>query len=444
MRNDHRHRRAHGSKRELPFCAFNPREHSSTSLRCAGMRNNNGTSSSAIVPYVNTEEGLVRTLQLVSWIFAGVCAFLACVVSLKLINGHLANFAAPKVQRKVVGILWIVPIFAIDSWLSLRFLSISVYLDMFRDCYEAYVIHLFLSLMITYLSQELGGEHLFLDKLDQRFQDALKQEESENLNQQDQSVPPVSGAPMVHHMFPFKFFIRTWKLDRTFIAKCKRGTIQFVILKPTLTIIAALCEFNGVYEQGTFAYDKGYLYVTFFENLSITYAAYILVLFYVAFKKQLKPYGPVPKFLCIKAVLFLSFWQSVLLAILSRFHLIHDIGKFTTEDVKTGLNNMCLCVEMLMIAYAHKWAFPYEEFKGQAPALDGNSENNTMTRNLLSDNFALTDTVRDFNESKLLPNIVLPTGFVPGKGVEQAKKVPRVVSSKISKKKRTNSYGWRD
>ena len=115
--------------------------------------------------------------------------------------------------------------------------------------------------------------------------------------------------------------------------------------------------------------------------------------------------------------------------------MIHDIGKFTTEDVKTGLNNMCLCVEMLMIAYAHKWAFPYEEFKGQAPALDGNSENNTMTRNLLSDNFALTDTVRDFNESKLLPNIVLPTGFVPGKGVEQAKKVPRVGSSKISKKK---------
>ena len=84
-------------------------------------------------------------------------------------------------------------------------------------------------------------------------------------------------------------------------------------------------------------------------------------------------------------------------------------------------------------------------FKGQAPALDGNSENNTMTRNLLSDNFALTDTVRDFNESKLLPNIVLPTGFVPGKGVEQAKEVPRVVSSNISKKKgRTNSYGWRD
>ena len=257
-------------------------------------------------------------------------------------------------------------------------------------------------------------------------------------------------------MFPFKYCMQDWKLDRTFIKKCKRGTIQFVILKPTLTVIAAICEFNDIYDQGTFAYDKGYLYVTFMENLSITYAAYILVLFYVAFKKSLKPYSPVPKFLCIKAVLFLSFWQSVLLAILSRFHLIHDLGKFTTEDVKTGLNNLCLCVEMLMIAYAHKWAFPYEEFVGENNndnnASSANDDDNTMTRNLLSDNFALNDTVKDFNDSKILPNIVLPTGFVPGKGVENKKTIPKLSvnndmtrnTSSTKRTKRSNSYGWRD
>ena len=96
---------------------------------------------------VNSEEELIHILQLLSWIFAGICSFLACVVSLRLINSHLASFTTPKIQRKIVGILWIVPIFAIDSWLSLRFIKASVYLDMFRDCYEAYVIHLFLSLM---------------------------------------------------------------------------------------------------------------------------------------------------------------------------------------------------------------------------------------------------------------------------------------------------------
>ena len=202
------------------------------------------------------------------------------------------------------------------------------------------------------------------------------------------------------------------------------------------------------------------MYVTFVENLSISYAAYILVLFYVAFKKVLTPYSPVPKFLCIKAVLFLSFWQSVLLALLSRFNLIHDLGKFTTEDVKTGLNNLCLCIEMLMIAYAHKYAFPYGEFVGEnenrnnsnGSGASVNNDDNNMTRNLLSDNFALTDTVKDFNDSKILPNIVLPTGFVPGKGVENMKNVEQPPvnynmkrNAPVQKKKiRSNSYGWRD
>ena len=422
--------------------------------------NNNATTkpSSTIIPYVNSEEELIHILQLLSWIFAGICSFLACVVSLRLINSHLANFTTPKIQRKIVGILWIVPIFAIDSWLSLRFIKASVYLDMFRDCYEAYVIHLFLSLMINYLSKEYGGEHLFLDHLDNNFNNIVSSTE-EGLTEEreeDDAEDNHHDKKIVHHMFPFNYCMQDWKLDRTFIKKCKRGTIQFVILKPTLTVIAAICEFNDVYDQGTFAYDKGYLYVTFMENLSITYAAYILVLFYVAFKKSLKPYSPVPKFLCIKAVLFLSFWQSVLLAILSRFHLIHDLGKFTTEDVKTGLNNLCLCVEMLMIAYAHKWAFPYEEFVGENNnnnnASSANDDDNTMTRNLLSDNFALNDTVKDFNDSKILPNIVLPTGFVPGKGVENKKNIPKLSvnndmtrnTSSTKRTKRSNSYGWRD
>lgn len=113
-----------------------------------------------------------------------------------------------------------------------------------------------------------------------------------------------------------------------------------------------------------------------------------------------------------------------------------------------------------MIAYAHKYAFPYGEFVGEnenrnnnnGSGASVNNDDNNMTRNLLSDNFALTDTVKDFNDSKILPNIVLPTGFVPGKGVENMKngEQPPVNydmkrNAPVQKKKiRSNSYGWRD
>jgi hypothetical protein len=34
---------------------------------------------------------------------------------------HLEYYNRPKLQLRVVRILWMVPIYAVDSWLSLRF-----------------------------------------------------------------------------------------------------------------------------------------------------------------------------------------------------------------------------------------------------------------------------------------------------------------------------------
>jgi hypothetical protein len=85
--------------------------------------------------------------------------------------------------------------------------------------------------------------------------------------------------------------------------------MQFVILKPLLTLLACILESNGVYGNGEFRGDRGYVYVSFFMNCSVTYAFYVLALFYVGLKPLLKPYNPATKFLCVKMVLFLSFWQ---------------------------------------------------------------------------------------------------------------------------------------
>lgn len=61
--------------------------------------------------------------------------------------------------------------------------------------------------------------------------------------------------------------------------------------------------------QGDFSPYGGWLYISFVVNLSVCYAFYCLGMFYFVLKTPLAPFDPVPKFLCIKAVLFLSFWQ---------------------------------------------------------------------------------------------------------------------------------------
>lgn len=52
---------------------------------------------------------------------------------------HLRNYTIPKEQRYIIRILFIVPVYAFDSWLSLLLLGSHqyyVYFDSVRDCYE--------------------------------------------------------------------------------------------------------------------------------------------------------------------------------------------------------------------------------------------------------------------------------------------------------------------
>ena len=87
-------------------------------------------------------------------IFSGLFSFLACLLSGYLIHMHLKHFTQPNIQSKIVGILWMVIIYSIDSYISLLFPSYANKINMLRDCYEAYVLYLFLALMLAYLGCE--------------------------------------------------------------------------------------------------------------------------------------------------------------------------------------------------------------------------------------------------------------------------------------------------
>ncbi|TMW62829.1 hypothetical protein Poli38472_005447 [Pythium oligandrum] len=322
-------------------------------------------------------------VQKIMWAVAGVCVAVAVVASIKLIRGHLHNFTHPIVQSKIVGILWMVPIYATDSWLSLRFKDAALYLDLMRDSYEGYVIYLFLALMIAYLGD----------------------------GSNEKVVAVLNRLPDLPHPFPFNRWLSPIRMGPEFLRDCKMATMQFVVLKPLMAFFAIVLQVYGVYDQGNFSVTKGYLYISLVVNASITYAFYYLVLFYLALGDHLKPYNPVPKFLCIKAVLFLSFWQSVVLAFLSRFQIIHEIGSWSVENVTTGIQNLLICFEMCFVALAHHKAFPYEPYVGRSSSPQRTS--------LLADHLSLEDAMRDFNE--VMP-VVLPTPFKPGASILKSKK----------------------
>ena len=82
---------------------------------------------------------------------------------------------------------------------------------------------------------------------------------------------------------------------------------------------------TGLYHDGNWSPADGYIYTMIIYNLSVSVALYALFLFYFATKDLLRPYEPVLKFCTIKSVIFLSYWQGFLLAILEKIGTIEPI-----------------------------------------------------------------------------------------------------------------------
>jgi hypothetical protein len=87
-------------------------------------------------------------------------------------------------------------------------------------------------------------------------------------------------------------------------------------------------------------------------------ALYALALFYLASKDLLQPFNPVPKFILIKSVIFLTYWQGVLVFIAAKS------GSITATEHAAEFQHFIICVEMLIAAVAHLYAFPYKEYAG--------------------------------------------------------------------------------
>ncbi|KAG7020834.1 Transmembrane protein [Cucurbita argyrosperma subsp. argyrosperma] len=148
------------------------------------------------------------------------------------------------------------------------------------------------------------------------------------------------------------------QLDGRFIRRCKQGCLQFVILKPILVAVTLILYAKGKYEDGNFNPKQSYLYLTIIYTMSYTMALYSLALFYVACKDLLQPFNPVPKFIIIKSVVFLTYWQGVLVFLAAKTQWIKN------AEEAAQFQDFLICIEMLIAALGHLYAFPYKEYAG--------------------------------------------------------------------------------
>ena len=317
---------------------------------------------------------------------------------------HTEHYTRPRLQRHVIRVLWMVPIYSVDAWLALRFVDARVYLDPVRECYEAYAIYSFYAYLMSFLEDELGDVDAYL-----------------------------ATRPQVQHLrFVARLGVKPWPMGAPFLYEVKKGVANYVIARPVCTALAAITDAFGVYGEGQLlSLTTSYPYLALATNFSQAWALYCLVLFYKAFSVELRPIRPLAKFVCIKAVVFLTFWQGLALHFLAALGFFPEGGEqvttYSAADVAEGFQDFLICIEMFVASVAHSWAFSYRDYRDPALPTAGFRAN-------LRSMFDLRDVARDVvgvvegHLSAAAQGVAAAAGNAGGVAAEGARGIPRALA----------------
>jgi len=158
-----------------------------------------------------------------------------------------------------------------------------------------------------------------------------------------------------------------WDMGQDFLYKIKHGVLQYVVMKTVTTLLTTFVLLpSGYYGEGTFTYHSAYIYITAILNISVMYALYCLVKLFHAVKSDLRSpvnWHPVGKFLCVKGVVFFTWWQGVGINFLRWHGVIPDqVGSWSGDEVAGGIIDYLVCVEMVFFSIAHMFTFTYKEY----------------------------------------------------------------------------------
>ncbi|OQE29009.1 hypothetical protein PENFLA_c004G04647 [Penicillium flavigenum] len=227
----------------------------------------------------------------------------------------------------------VVPIYAVSSWTSIVSLRAAQFLDPVRDIYEAFTIYTFFQLLINFL----GGERAV--------------------------IIMAHGRPPVSHAWPLNHFLSKVDISdpHTFLA-VKRGILQYAWLKPILALASIIMKATDTYQEGYIGLGSGYLWTGIIYNVSVTISLYSLAMFWVCLHDDLTPFRPVPKFLCVKLIIFASYWQGFFLSILQWLGALGSVAGYTPDNLAAAIQDSLICFEMPLFAMAHWYAFSWHDY----------------------------------------------------------------------------------
>ncbi|KAL1748427.1 organic solute transporter Ostalpha-domain-containing protein [Schizophyllum fasciatum] len=272
-----------------------------------------------------SSDGIDWDAHRVGWAISGGCAALTVLISTIVIIKHCRSYTVPNEQRQILRILYMPPVYAIISFCSYRYFRSYTYYSLVEVGAYAVTLSAFMLLIIEYVAATASGHDA---------QNAIARK--------DKSKLPI----------PFC----CWRYRPTkayFMYTVKWSVLQYVILRPLVSIVGIVCEkYKVLCETKGFDFRYANVYLEIVDFVSISVALYGLLVFYGLTKEELKSRRPLAKFLTIKLIVMFTFYQSFVVP-----------TKYWTEtNIANGLNALAICIEMVFFSLAMWWAYNPSEY----------------------------------------------------------------------------------
>ncbi|KUJ18918.1 DUF300-domain-containing protein [Mollisia scopiformis] len=255
-------------------------------------------------------------------IISGACTVFACVLSFYLIFRHATHYSLPKEQRHIIRIIFMIPVFAILSFLSVIWYDGAEYLKPIESAYEAFALASFFLLLCAYVQEDDNERQTFL--------------------QTSGTMKQYTAATI--------------------------GSFQFPVVMIVLLVVTEITQATGSYCETSNSIHFAHIWVTVLSALSTVVAISSVLRYYKALKPTIKHRKPLSKLVGFKAIVFLNFVQTIIFSLLTSNNDLKPTNHITYNDLSIGLPNLILCLEMVIFSIAFLFIYRTQEYIFKASA----------------------------------------------------------------------------
>ncbi|PCH39036.1 DUF300-domain-containing protein [Wolfiporia cocos MD-104 SS10] len=271
----------------------------------------------------------------IGWLIGGVCAAVTVAITMINVLQHARHYNNPAEQRQILRVLYMPAVYAVISFFSYRFFRSYTYYSFIESAYESVTLSAFLLLLIEYVAATAAGHNV-----------------DNAIARKDKTKLPLPFCCLRYR--PTKAY---------FMYTLKWSVLQYVIIRPVLSIVGIICQAKGVLcESGPWSFKTANAYIEVIDGISITFALYGLIIFYGLTKDELKGKRPLAKFLSIKLIVMFTFYQGLVFDALEG-RVIHATEYWTETNIADGLNALATCIEMVCFSAFMVYSFSVKDYK---------------------------------------------------------------------------------